>query len=46
MANYQDLLGTWTAHKTQFPKTDITLSKEAIDEMVEIHGEEIGRAHV
>lgn len=39
MANYQDLLSVWTAHKAQYPKTDIELSKEAIDEMVEIHGE-------
>jgi hypothetical protein len=39
MANYQDLLDVWTAHKTLYPKTDIELSKPAIDEMVLIHGE-------
>lgn len=39
MACYKDLVDTWSAHKAKYPKTDIELSKEAIDEMVEIHGE-------
>lgn len=39
MACYQDLLNTWAAHKAKYPKTEIELSKEAIDEIVELNGE-------
>lgn len=39
MACYQDLLNTWAAHKAKYPETDISLDKEAIDEIVELNGE-------
>ena len=39
MACFRDLEIMVSAHKAKYPKTEISLDKEAIDEIVELNGD-------
>jgi len=41
MACFRDLEMIVAAHKARYPKTEISLDKAAIDEIVELNGEDV-----